>query len=371
MDINFHYFAIKTIAICAGLNESDAQKIAGYSQFVDDYNPWNPYYFDSIPEFMKSCGMVKYNTDGLWEMTPTTTGFTDLLDTLSCILESMQEEVITPFHFIPPYGYVRDVPESRATDNATLPADIDGTFLISEMLQRTKDDFLKDKRDCIVDRRTNLLIKIGILLHIFADTYAHQTFSGVQSWINRCYIKEETDNFENDKNITSNLWETYFMLPAIGHTNAGHAPDHTYSSFYIWRARSSADKYGVDYYNSYHRSNTVTFLLAAKQIYTYLFQLVNNDQKPAVDDPVWKELEQLLLKGFEAHDEKITLLCDYWAQNVGKKYNYHYDMNDYWSGQLVTIESSDEQGRKYYSAMDDFFLYNYYAKKIRFEVIGK
>ena len=155
MDINFHYFAIKTIAICAGLNESDAQKIAGYSQFVDDYNPWNPYYFDSISEFMKSCGMVKYNTDGLWEMTPTTTGFTDLLDTLSCILESMQEEVITPFHFIPPYGYVRDVPESRATDNATLPADIDGTFLISEMLQRTKDDFLKDKRDCMITGQDN------------------------------------------------------------------------------------------------------------------------------------------------------------------------------------------------------------------------
>lgn len=39
MNINFHYFAIKVLAIAAGFDYSDAQIIAEYSQFVDDFHP--------------------------------------------------------------------------------------------------------------------------------------------------------------------------------------------------------------------------------------------------------------------------------------------------------------------------------------------
>lgn len=35
MDINFHYYAVKTLAIHAGFDEECAQIIARYSQFVD------------------------------------------------------------------------------------------------------------------------------------------------------------------------------------------------------------------------------------------------------------------------------------------------------------------------------------------------
>ena len=52
MDINFHYFAVKTIARFAGFSENEAQRIAGYSQFVDDYNPFLNYTFETIPDFM-------------------------------------------------------------------------------------------------------------------------------------------------------------------------------------------------------------------------------------------------------------------------------------------------------------------------------
>lgn len=38
MDLNFHYFAVKTIARDAGFCENDAQLIAAYSQFIDDYD---------------------------------------------------------------------------------------------------------------------------------------------------------------------------------------------------------------------------------------------------------------------------------------------------------------------------------------------
>ena len=37
MDINFHYFAVKVLTVNAGFEESDAQLISSYSQFVDDF----------------------------------------------------------------------------------------------------------------------------------------------------------------------------------------------------------------------------------------------------------------------------------------------------------------------------------------------
>lgn len=38
MDISFHYFAVKTVAFAAGFSEAEAQRIAEFSQFIDDFN---------------------------------------------------------------------------------------------------------------------------------------------------------------------------------------------------------------------------------------------------------------------------------------------------------------------------------------------
>jgi hypothetical protein len=38
MDIAFHYFAIKSLAVTAGFSDEDAQTIAGYSQMAGDFD---------------------------------------------------------------------------------------------------------------------------------------------------------------------------------------------------------------------------------------------------------------------------------------------------------------------------------------------
>ena len=38
MDISFHYFAVKTVAFAAGFSEAEAQRIAEFSQFINDFN---------------------------------------------------------------------------------------------------------------------------------------------------------------------------------------------------------------------------------------------------------------------------------------------------------------------------------------------
>ena len=42
MNIDFHYFVIKTLACAAGFSEEDAQTIAYYSQQVDDFTKSAP-----------------------------------------------------------------------------------------------------------------------------------------------------------------------------------------------------------------------------------------------------------------------------------------------------------------------------------------
>ena len=38
MDINFHYYTVKALAVYAGFSEEYSQLIAEYSQFTDDYS---------------------------------------------------------------------------------------------------------------------------------------------------------------------------------------------------------------------------------------------------------------------------------------------------------------------------------------------
>lgn len=38
MDITFHYFAVKTLALEAGFPGAEAQRLAAFSQFVDDFD---------------------------------------------------------------------------------------------------------------------------------------------------------------------------------------------------------------------------------------------------------------------------------------------------------------------------------------------
>ncbi len=42
MNIDFHYYTVKTIAFYAGFSLEEAQDIAFYSQYVDDYNAYTP-----------------------------------------------------------------------------------------------------------------------------------------------------------------------------------------------------------------------------------------------------------------------------------------------------------------------------------------
>lgn len=95
MDISFHYFAVKSAAHMAGFDDADAQTIAQYSQYIDDYNPTWPRRYSNVPDWLKNKGGSDiYISSRLNPMNfqPVTTGFmlpVDIADMLTNKFQKM------------------------------------------------------------------------------------------------------------------------------------------------------------------------------------------------------------------------------------------------------------------------------------------
>lgn len=132
MDITFHYFAVKTLARKAGFSEEEAQRIATYLEFIDDFN-WSVYLdCKNIPEYIKNdvsydlyvFSFLVHNKN----FNPATTGFSGIVDMATLLLERMQRFTVSPFHFIPPS--IAEI----AKDTRTVPAVVGNGSIISSQV---------------------------------------------------------------------------------------------------------------------------------------------------------------------------------------------------------------------------------------------
>ena len=78
MDINFHYYTVKTLAVKAGYTDDEAQTIANYSQFVDDFTNYKYMLLSSVPDFARH--LATKITGSVWLFNPVTTGFESWFD---------------------------------------------------------------------------------------------------------------------------------------------------------------------------------------------------------------------------------------------------------------------------------------------------
>lgn len=359
VDINFHYFVVKALAIKAGFNDEEAQRIASYSQFIDDYDQWKSYYFKNIPEFMHGSRLISMEKDGHYALTPVTTGFEGLIDMAGLMLNSQQSDIVCPFHFITHHS-LRDLRSIDAPREmyVTRPAEVDGTGLISLMLQEARWDYLNEDPTKPTQTRWNLLMKIGMLLHIFADTYAHQSFSGFQGAENFCYLESVYVAGTHESIIDAESPDLVYYLPSIGHANAGHAPDISYAVFKIKRPMNEAECASGKYTNVYQRSNYSEFFTCGQKIFSYLYQLAHGGKKPNAAEI--KTTEFALHVGLKVAGT-MAEMAEGWKEIVPATYKYAKE--DQWQNLL---NKGDYSFYSYYfdSAHDDFFLYNLYARQI-------
>lgn len=248
MNINFHYCAVKAIAVIAGLSAGEAQVLATYSQFVDDFKVDKSLSLTNVPDY---CAPLI--VDGKFHTVPTGFGYA------STLLSKTQREVVMPFHFIPnkksnPFSEEYRTVEAKAEDNS----------LIDQICAGACEQFgrlsLKES-----------LITLGTALHVFADTYAHCLFNAFNSNINAGKVKTAKSNLDEKRSYSK-----YSGLPPIGHARLGSAPDESDLEYTF--------NYGQE--EDVKRTNWVHFAECAVQIVQYLGRIRGLQPSRNLDEKV-------------------------------------------------------------------------------------
>lgn len=199
----FHYYAVKFLALRGGIDEDNAEIIAFSSQLVDrslipvqvDTGASAPYVIQPTHHF------------GFWD-------------------KSQEDEVWIPFHFFPsgnaPLASDRLKGKRPETAELVIPNSPPAKELLIQAL-KTRNPY-----------------RVGIALHTYADSWAHQNFLGRNSGINRI--------------------ENFNPIPPAGHAQIGRNPD-------IWNLSWLDPRLKPELQIA---DNSRRFMAAAEKIYKYL-----------------------------------------------------------------------------------------------------
>ena len=261
MQIDFHYCMVRLLSEKAGFTPDEAQIIAYTSQFVDDANANKPFKIKDVPDF----GFERYK-NGYFD--PICTSHKDIQN-VKGLNPIVQKKVYISFHFIPKEKFegakTADIGDDLNYDYKTAP----NNSFSREILGLALNELRGNKNN-----RQQKLIKLGIALHSFADTWSHQGFSGKKSRKDNDIERIRLFRGSDVEEVPSSLLGFLGELAPIGHIQASCYPDR---SDLVWEYEQ--DYMGFDV----HRENTLIFLEAAQIIYEVLCEF--NDVSPS-----WKQI---------------------------------------------------------------------------------
>ena len=209
MQIDGHHTLTYIAAKLAGFSHNQASIIAYSAQYVDDAT---------------NSGTIHFKNGAMYKRISSAHKMLDYRNTD----ELANHQVWIPFHFLP--------------GNSGKPAgeNPDGSFikkLICFPDSLVARDMLKA---CVTDHnKPYALHKLGIAMHVYADTYSHQGFAGVSHKIN------EVDDLEsNDKKLDRNFFKkivSFFLSESfpLGHGAALSYPDRP---DLIWKYKNGLDE---------------------------------------------------------------------------------------------------------------------------------
>lgn len=283
MQKDFHYCCIKYLASVAGFEEKDAQAIAYACQYVDDATENKGIRIRNLPDI---AGVLV--AEGKFE--PTCTAHKGI-QYVSGLSKDVQRKVYISFHFIPPepYGGEKQY-DYRVRPNAP--------FIRS--LVESAGEFCKTARN---DERLRGLIRLGIALHAYGDSWSHKHFSG--RW------NAGDNDIERIRVWNGNQWKPvtcYNILPDIGHAEALELPD---QSHITWQYEH--DQSGEVIY----RHNTEESLHAAETIYDLLCSITGVQ-------PRWEAYRRSVRKCLELPTDSVEKKFDGWKKHF-PEVRFRYD----------------------------------------------
>ena len=261
MQKDFHHAVIYVLARLAGFDADEAGVISYSSQYVDDEVRGDVVYFDTGAIYQPICSSHKM-VDGR--------NFNMLANHLSWV----------PFHFLP--GDKGDQLKKKRNDEMN-------TEDFEERVVCVKNSAIAREmlKECFhfVDT-PNFLHRIGVTLHVYADTWAHQKFSGIQSAHN---MVQRIDDEDADSNwlirVVGGIKDFFVSIASrfidkvmpLGHGAALVYPDLPYLT---WKYK---DHRGL----IHERNNVEEFMDAVTNIFSMLVQFrkraYGNDAEPLAE----------------------------------------------------------------------------------------
>lgn len=209
MQIDGHHALTYIAARFAGLSAKEANIVAYSAQYVDDAT---------------NSGVINFNNGAMYKRASSAHKMLDYRNSD----ELANHRVWIPFHFLPGNGGL------EAGQNP------DGEF-ISKLICKPDSPVARDMLKLSVQDKDKPygLHRLGISMHVYADTFAHQGFAGVNHKIN-----EVTDLESDDSSLDQGFFErvaNFFVSNAfpLGHGAALSHPDRPYIS---WTYTNGSDE---------------------------------------------------------------------------------------------------------------------------------
>jgi hypothetical protein len=197
MQIDFHHAVTYVTARIAGFGHEEADIIAYSSQFVDD---------------AVSSGVVCFDNKAMYSRISSAHKAIDPRN-----LDNAENHLIwLPFHFLPGNGGKKAGVDPR------------GSFINKIICLPNSPVAEEIVQAAILDRgRPYSLHRLGITLHVYADTWAHQGFAGVLHVINDVENVEEIGNSGGFKYVLQDILKHCLgnSVPPLGHGRALEFPD--------------------------------------------------------------------------------------------------------------------------------------------------
>jgi hypothetical protein len=236
MQIDFHHGIVYVIARLADFSHPQAEVIAYCSQYVDDAT---------------NSGTIKFDNGAMFTRISSAHKTLDYRN----FSELNNQFVWLPFHFLPGNG---GRPEGENPD---------GSFIQKIMCQPASPVAQQMIEACIADRKEPYgLHRLGVTLHVLADTWSHQRFAGICHRTNAITMLDADNQPDHSfldrlKNYFGDVFDraaNHFIsdLFPLGH---GAALSHPDKPFLSWHYRDSNGAL-------VRRSNTDLFVEAAHEI---------------------------------------------------------------------------------------------------------
>lgn len=254
MNKSFHYYCIRVLAEKAGFSPEHAQTIAYASQYTDNSSEHGKITIINIPSNFDYPRWDKNKNifDPICTAHSAKSWLARLWKWAKFYLKTdVQRKILMPFHFLPPEELSQD--NKDRFNFATQKNSVLANLVVEEAL----NNFSKSNNNTY----THALIKLGIALHTYADTWSHAGFSGRHSSVENDIEKIKIKQGKNFKSVNPLELAVSYAAPDVGHSEAGTFPD---TSDIHWTAKYANKKGRLD------QDNSKEFIGAAKEIYSKL-----------------------------------------------------------------------------------------------------